>query len=58
MNNCNSAEEILWRGENFTLRTYNYDDVENDDKRFVIWGLTAHILWLVAKIVYGDEHII
>ena len=56
MNNCDSAEEILWRGENFTLRTYNYDDVENDNKRFVIWGLTAHIMWLVAKIVYDDEH--
>ena len=56
MNNCISAEEILWRGENFTLRTYNYVDVENDNTRFVIWGLTAHILWLVAKIVYNDEH--
>lgn len=56
MNNCVSAEKIMWRGENFTLRTYNYDDMENDNNRFVIWGLTAHILWLVARIVYDDEH--
>jgi coenzyme A diphosphatase NUDT7 len=56
MNNCVSAEEVMWRGEKFTLRTYNYDDVENDNNRFVIWGLTAHILWLVARIVYDEEH--
>jgi hypothetical protein len=47
----------MWRGEKFTLRTYHYDDVENDNNRFVIWGLTARILWLVAKIVYDNvEH--
>jgi coenzyme A diphosphatase NUDT7 len=36
MNNCISAEEVMWRGEKFTLRTYHYDDIENDNERFVI----------------------
>jgi 8-oxo-dGTP pyrophosphatase MutT (NUDIX family) len=58
-NNVVCEERVEWRGEEFTMRTYHYDDDDDDDdaggtgERFVIWGLTAHIVRLVARMAYG-----
>ena len=60
-NNVVREERVEWRGEEVTMRTYHYDDDDDDDdddagrtgERFVIWGLTAHIVRLVARMAYG-----
>lgn len=51
--NCHSAVESRWRGYSFLLRTYLYDDPESGC-RFKIWGLTAHVVHLVAKLAYCE----
>ena len=57
--NVASEERVEWRGEEFTMRTYHYDDDDDDaggtGERFVIWGLTAHIVRLVARMAYGGD---
>ena len=50
--NCNSIEKVQWRGEEFLLRTYLYDDPESG-RQFKIWGLTAHVIHLVATHAFG-----
>ncbi|KAL7532897.1 hypothetical protein ACHAXR_008049 [Thalassiosira sp. AJA248-18] len=45
--NCHSIEKVQWRGGDFLLRTYLYDD-PSSKRQFKIWGLTAHVVHLVA----------
>lgn len=66
-NNVVHEERVVWRGEEFAMRTYHYyvdDNDDNDDggvgegrRKFVIWGLTSYILRLVARLAYGDENV-
>ncbi|XP_012450870.1 nudix hydrolase 15, mitochondrial [Gossypium raimondii] len=44
-----SAEEREWMGEKYLLHFFNYE-IEN--KRYLIWGLTAGILIRAASVVY------
>lgn len=48
--NLDSIMPMEWRGDEFLLRTYLWDDPESQ-KQFKIWGLTAHIVHSVAEIV-------
>ncbi|PON77888.1 Dihydroneopterin triphosphate diphosphatase [Parasponia andersonii] len=43
------AQELEWRGHKYLLHFF---DFEADDKKFVIWALTAGILIEAASIVY------
>ncbi|KAL9184159.1 hypothetical protein ACHAXT_002245 [Thalassiosira profunda] len=51
-NNCDSAVKVKWRGGDFLLRTYLFDDPESGTV-FKIWGLTAHVVHSVAKLAFG-----
>ena len=53
--NVVSEETVTWRGGEFTIRAYDYEDVEGGGRKFVIWGLTAHIVRLVAMMAYGVD---
>ena len=53
--NVVSEERVKWRGEEFTMRAYHYDDAGGTGERFVILGLTAHIVRLVARMAYGGD---
>ncbi|KAB2023144.1 hypothetical protein ERO13_D07G236250v2 [Gossypium hirsutum] len=44
-----SAEEREWMGEKYLLHFFDYE-IEN--KRYLIWGLTAGILIRAASVVY------
>lgn len=52
--NCASVETVQWRGGEFLLRTYHYDDDESG-RQFKIWGLTAHVVHRVAQLAFGGE---
>eukprot|EP01083_Nonionella_stella_P031860 87188_1 len=52
LDNCHHIEEVKWKGYDFLLRTYLYDDPESGCQ-FKIWGLTAHVVHLVATMAYG-----
>ncbi|EXC19452.1 Nudix hydrolase 15 [Morus notabilis] len=43
------AEEREWKGDKYLLHFFDY---EADNKKFVIWALTAGILIKVASVVY------
>jgi len=49
-NNLDSIMPMEWRGDEFLLRTYLWDD-PGSKKQFKIWGLTAHVVHSVAEIV-------
>ncbi|KAL7549084.1 hypothetical protein ACHAWF_012357 [Thalassiosira exigua] len=51
--NCASIEKVRWRGGDFLLRTYLYDDPESGHQ-FKIWGLTAHVVHLVATAAFCE----
>mmetsp|Transcript_4400 Transcript_4400/g.11137 ORF Transcript_4400/g.11137 Transcript_4400/m.11137 type:complete len:267 (-) Transcript_4400:498-1298(-) len=52
--NCHEAEMVEWRGDEFLLRTYLYDDRESG-RTFKIWGLTAHVVHLVATMAFCEK---
>ncbi|PNY14456.1 nudix hydrolase mitochondrial-like, partial [Trifolium pratense] len=45
-----TQEEREWMGEKYLIHFFDYDDIEN--KKYLIWGLTAGILIRAASIVY------
>lgn len=51
--NLHSIEEVVYTrtGGKFIMRTYLYDDPDSG-RQFKIWGLTAHIIYLIAKHAY------
>lgn len=54
-NNLHSAEKIKYGSiDDFLLRTYVYDDNESG-RTFKIWGLTAHVVHLVAKMAFCEK---
>jgi len=53
--NCADKQDIDWRGETFTMRTYMWKDGANEQdttkwRTFKIWGLTAHVVHEVAQL--------
>jgi 8-oxo-dGTP pyrophosphatase MutT (NUDIX family) len=58
--NCDSAYDIEWRGMTVTMRTYFYTDtssasssvssIPQPSRTFKIWGLTAYVIYEVAKL--------
>lgn len=48
--NC-SIDMIKWKGYEFPMRTYIYDD-EESASQYKIWGLTAHVVHQVAMHAY------
>lgn len=44
-----TSEEREWMGEKYLLHSFDY---ETENKKFVIWGLTAGVLIRAASIVY------
>ncbi|XP_058730781.1 nudix hydrolase 15, mitochondrial-like [Vicia villosa] len=45
-----SQEEREWMGEKYLIHFFDYDDIEQ--KKYLIWGLTAGILIRAASVVY------
>ncbi|KAK2380447.1 nudix hydrolase protein [Trifolium repens] len=45
-----TQEEREWMGEKYLIHFFDYDDIEN--KKYLIWGLTAGILIRAASVVY------
>lgn len=43
------SEEREWMGEKYLIHLFDY---EMDDKKYLIWGLTAGILIRAASVVY------
>jgi 8-oxo-dGTP pyrophosphatase MutT (NUDIX family) len=54
--NCHSVDKYKWKGGNVEIRTYLYDDPESG-RQFKIWGLTAHVVHLVAMLAFGEGKI-
>ena len=50
--NLSDQFDVPWSGGIFTVRTYYY--VSESEKRFKIWGLTAHILHQVASLAFEN----
>ena len=50
--NC-SIEKIMWKGYEFPMRTYLYDD-EESASQYKIWGLTAHVAHQVVMHAYSN----
>jgi len=55
LDNHHSIEKVKWRGYDFLIRTYLYDDPESGCQ-FKIWGLTAHVIHLVATMAFGKSN--
>ncbi|EXC19448.1 Nudix hydrolase 15 [Morus notabilis] len=46
------AEEIVWLGNKYLIHFFDY---ETENKKFLIWGLTAGILIRAASVVYQRQ---
>uniref|UniRef100_A0A0D9WDU2 Nudix hydrolase domain-containing protein n=1 Tax=Leersia perrieri TaxID=77586 RepID=A0A0D9WDU2_9ORYZ len=47
-----TTQEMSWMGMNIPVQSFEY---QSEDKTFVIWGLTAHILTRAAAVVLQRE---
>ena len=52
--NLASVQKIRWGTEEFTMRTYLFDDPESG-RQFRIWGLTAHVVHEVAQLALSSR---
>ncbi|KAF0924653.1 hypothetical protein E2562_010250 [Oryza meyeriana var. granulata] len=46
------TQELNWMGMNIPVQSFEY---QSEDKKFVIWGLTAHILTRAAAVILRRE---
>jgi len=52
--NCVEKYSVEWSGGEFVVRTYLFEDGERHGGRvFRIWGLTAHVVYEVAKVAFA-----